>query len=46
LPDELNDVLDAFQDKFEKAFQNNLFEDPEIVQKVFDISNMDNIKPY
>ena len=46
LPDELNDVLDAFQYKFDEAFNNNMFEDPEIISKVFEIGNTDNIQPY
>ena len=46
LPDELNDVLDAFQDKFQQAFTNNMFERPEIISEVFDIGNAGNIQPY
>ena len=45
LPDELNDVLDAFQVKFQDAFNNNMFEKPEIISEVFDV-NSENIQPY
>ena len=46
LPDELNDVLDAFQTKFKEAFDNKMFETPDIISKVFDISKPENIQPY
>ena len=46
LPDELNDVLDAFQHKFDEAFNNNMFENLDIISKVFYIANAENIQPY
>ena len=46
LPDELNDVLDAFQKKFKDAFDNKIFENPNIISNVFNIGNAENVEPY
>ncbi len=46
LPDELNSVLDAFQQKFQEAFDNKMFENKKIISKIFDIPKPQDIQPY